>query len=172
MKKLLLLLLPLSFVLFSCEKKIDPVVYNDSLVKYSEDAEKRLMDLDVRIDAFFDSEKFTAEGSAQLAEDLKTVKDSITSDLNKIKIMEKPGNAEEFHNSTIKYVESLISQIDTYKEQYSKLSNDISDDDLMKMDEIINKTLEDTQTKLDEMIKAQTVFAKANNIQLTTESLN
>lgn len=169
MKKLLLLLLPLSLILTSCDKKVDPVAYNDSLVKYSEDAEKRLEDLDTKIDAFFDSEEFSAEESAKLVEDMKIVKDSIQGDLDKIKTMPKPADAEEFHKVTITYVESLIAQVNTYSEQYSKLSNDMSDDDLMKMDDVINKSLEDTQTKLDEMIKAQTAFAKANNMQLTTD---
>lgn len=169
MKKLLLLLLPSLLLLASCDKKVDPVAYNDNLVKYSEDSEKRLEDLDTKIDAFFENEKFTAEESTKLVEDMTIVKDSIQSDLDKIKAMPKPSDAEEFQNSTIKYVESLIAQVNTYSEQYSKLSNDMSDDDLMKMDEVINKSLEDTQSKLDAMIKAQTAFATANNMQLTTE---
>ena len=48
----------------------------------------------------------------------------------------------------------------------------MSDDELMKMDDVINKSLEDTQSKLDEMIKAQTAFATASNIELTTDSSN
>lgn len=169
MKKLLLLLLPLSLIFTSCDKKVDPVAYNDSLVNYSEDAEKRLEDLDTKIDAFFDSEEFSAEESAKLVEDMKVVKDSIQGDLDKIKVLAKPADADEFHNVTIAYVESLIAQVNTYSEQYSKLSNDMSDEELMKMDDVINKSLEDTQNKLDEMIKAQTAFAKANNMQLTTD---
>ena len=39
----------------------------------------------------------------------------------------------------------------------------------MKMDDVVNISLEDTQNKLDAMIKAQTAFAKANNMQLTTD---
>ena len=89
MKKLLLFLLPLSLILTSCEKKVDPVAYNDSLVKYSEDAEKRLEDLDTKIDAFFENEKFTAEESTKLVENMTIVKDSIQSDLDKIKAMPK-----------------------------------------------------------------------------------
>lgn len=169
MKKLLLFLLPLSLVLTSCEKKVDPITYNDNLVKYSEDAEKRLEDLDTKIDAFFDSEEFSAEESAKLIEDMKVVKDSIQGDLDKIKTMPKPTDADEFHNITIAYVESLIAQVNIYSEQYSKLSNDMSDEELMKMDDVVNKSLEDTQNKLEEMIKAQTAFAKANNMQLTTD---
>ena len=171
MRKLLLLLLPLSLIFTSCDKKVDPVAYNDNLVKYSEDAENHLEDLDTQIDAFFDNEDFSAtQFTKTLAEYMQLTKDSIQSDLDKIKTMPKPTNAEEFHNATINYVESLIAQINTYNEQYSKLSDDMSDDELMKMDDVINKSLEDTQSKLDEMIKAQTAFATASNIELTTDS--
>ena len=169
MKKLLLLLLPLSVIFTSCEQKADPVAYNDNLVKYSEDAEKRLEVLDSKIDAFFDSEEFSAEQFTLLSESMKEVKDSIQSDLDKIKLLEKPSGAEAFANATVSYVESLLNQVNTYNEQYAKLSNENSDEELMKMDEAINKTLEDTDVKLDEMIKAQTAFAKANNMELTLQ---
>lgn len=169
MKKLLLLLLPLSVIFTSCEQKVDPVTYNDNLVKYSEDAEKRLEVLDGKIDAFFDSEEFSADQFTLLSESMKEVKDSIQSDLDKIKLLEKPSGAEAFANTTVAYVESLLNQVNTYNEQYAKLSNENTDEELMKMDEAINKTLEDTDVKLDEMIKAQTAFAKANNMELTLQ---
>lgn len=169
MKRLLLLLFPLSLLLTSCEQKVDPTTYNDNLVQYSLDADKSLEALEGKINAFFDSEEFSAEGYSALEEDMKVAKDSIQSDLDKIKIMEKPAGAEEFHNATISYVESLIAQIDIYNDQYSKLSNEMSDEVLIKMDEIINKSLENTEAKFDEMEKAQIAFAKANNMQLTIQ---
>ncbi len=172
MRKLLLLLLPLSLILSSCDKRVDPVTFNDNLVTYSEDAEKRLEVLDTQIDDFFDNEEISAEKSAKLVESMKGVKDSIQSDLDKIKAMPQPTNGAEFHKVTVSYVESLIGQLNVYNEQYSKLTAETSDDELAKMDETINKSLEETQGKLEEMIKAQEAFAKTNDMQLTTDFSN
>lgn len=166
-KSLLLLLLPLSIIFSSCNETVDPVTYNDNLVKTSELSEKRLEVIDNQIDTFFDSEEFSAEESANLIESIKVAKDSIQSDFNKVQAMKKPANADEFHNATLSYIESLITQLTTYKEEYSKLSNDMSDEDYKKMDDVLNKSLENTQNKLDEMIKAQTAFAKTSKLQLT-----
>ncbi|PXV64695.1 hypothetical protein CLV62_10921 [Dysgonomonas alginatilytica] len=168
MKKLLFLLLPLSLILTSCEKKVDPLAYNEQLVAYSTEADNYLVTLDSKIDVFFDSEEFTADDIAQLNEGIKEAKDSIQSDLDKIKVLPKAEGADDFYNTTIAYVESLLTQIDVYKEQYSKLSNDISEEELVKMDDIINNSLANTDAKFEDMQKAQSEYAKANNIDLNT----
>lgn len=166
MRKLLLLFLLLPLIVTSCKQKVSPIAYNDQLVGYLTNADKNLEILDEKIDIFFESEEFSPEILAQLNNEIKATKDSIQIDLEKVKVLEKAEGADNFHNATIVYLESLVAHMDIYKEQYSKISNNTSDEEYAKMDEVISNSFTNIDAKFEDLLKAQSEFAKASNTDL------
>lgn len=164
MKKNILFLLSLLTIIISLSScgGIDPVKYNDNLVSYSDIAGDRIMGLNDKIDGIEDLENYTDSIKA-LGEN--TI-DSLKSDLNKISLMEPAKGSEDFKAATIAYMESLISYTKTLTEEYSKVSEETSDEDYNNIDKLIDESFDTSMKKLEAMQAAQKSFAKANNFIL------
>lgn len=159
MKKLLLLLLPLSLILTSCGP--DPIKYNDSLVDYYKIAQNRLT-------KFIDiaSEDMDSGDFSNLKEHATTTTDSLKLDIDKINKLDKPSGSEEFHNSMISCMDALISYVNTIGDQYSQVTDSTTDKEFEDMDNAVNKSLEVSELKDKEMIEAQKKFAKLKKFDL------
>lgn len=166
MKTLLLFLLPLSLIFVACDKQPDPVVFNDSLVQYSNDADKYLNDLGTKVEKKLERKDTSTLDQTQLLADIKVAKDSVLNVVDKVKAIPTPADGEDFKNATLAYLESLVSQLDIYNEQYPKFSKDMTQEEVSKIYDILNATDDKSIEKLKQMIKVQTEFAKKNNIQL------
>ncbi len=159
MKKLLLFLIPLSLILTSCGA--DPVKYNDSLVDFYDDANNR-------VNSLYDiaSDDMQSGNFAKLTEYAKTTVDSLKLDIEKINALEKPSGSNEFHNSVVSYVESLVTYVNALGEQYSQVNDSTTDEEFSKIEEVVDNVSKINDQKRDAMIEAQKAFAKAKNFDL------
>lgn len=164
MKKNLLFLFCLLTVILTLPScgGVDPVKYNDNLVNYSSIADNRIIKLNDKLEAIEDLENYT--DSIKIL-GVNTI-DSLKSDLNKITILEPAKASEDFRAATIAYIESLITYTKTLTEEYSKVSEETSDEDFNNIDKLIDESYEASIKKSEEMQKSQKSFAKANNFIL------
>lgn len=168
MKKNLFLLfsLAVALIMTSCDAGVDPVKYNDSLVKYSNVADKRLDDFAQKLDSAIETED-EAEYAKLVQEAAQVATDSLKADIDRANALQKPSNSDDFHNATIAYMESLVEYVKVASDEYAKITANTTDKELNAIEEKADKAEEATQPKLDSMIAAQKAFAKAHNMILT-----
>lgn len=159
MKKFLFLLLPLSIILSSCGT--DPIKYNDQLVQYIGSSGQRIINLNNEINNLFNGEDHT-----KLKEYTTATIDSLKSDIKDINDLKKPEGADEFQNAVITYIESLISNAETMEEQYSKITEETTDEEFEELNKYILNSKKIYNEKFEEVISAQKSFAKEKNIDL------
>lgn len=164
MKKILLFLfclLTVTITLSSCGG-VDPVNYNDNLVNYSNIADSRIVKFNEKIDEIEDLDNFT--------DSIKVVGaitvDSLKADINKITALKQAKGSDDFKAATIAYVESLIDYTKVLTEEYSKITEETSDENFNKIEKLINESYEITIKKIEEMQNAQKAFAKTSNFVL------
>ncbi|MDU1905980.1 MAG: hypothetical protein E6772_14485 [Dysgonomonas sp.] len=161
MKKLLLFLLPLSLILSSCSS-VDPIEYNDQLVKYIDKAGQRVTNLNTEINDLFESEEYT-----KLQEYTKATTDSLRTDIKDIKNLKKPDGADGFQNAVIAYIEALIVNTEIMGAQYSKVTAEMSEEEFDEINKLVLESEEVYNNKFEEMATAQKGFAKEKNFDLT-----
>lgn len=161
MKKKNILYLFLLTILFTACSQVDPVQYNDKVVGYSNEADKRVEAFYSELAMAFDNNDLSSISAVG-----KETIDSINADVVRINALEKPSDAETFHNSSISYLESLIACVKVATDEYAKVTDDTSDAALDSIDIIVDSAAKDSEAKLEAMIKAQEAFAKSKNFQL------
>lgn len=160
MKKLLLFLLPLSLILSSCGA--DPVKYNDQLVDYIDEAGNRIVTLNEEINNLFENNEYN-----KLKDYTKATTDSLKGYIEGINKLDKPEGADEFHNSAIAYIQALIVNAETMGEQYSKITEEMTDEEFEELNKPVIES-EDVYSKIfQEMTTLQRNFAKEKNFDLT-----
>lgn len=160
MKKNIFYLLLLTVVFTACNQ-IDPVHYNDKVVGYSNEADKRVESFYSELAMAFDNNDLSSISTIG-----KETIDSINADVTRINALEKPSDAETFHNASIGYLESLIACVKVATDEYAKVTDDTAESALDSIDVIVDNAAKESEAKLAAMIKAQEEFAKSNNIQL------
>ncbi len=159
----LLLLLPLSGV---AQKITEPVEYNDKIVGFQNDIGYKMLAMNDYIGGD-DSNK--QEAHALRLELLQVTKESIAG-IQKMTAFEGNDDLRKSALELFRFYQRVVEN--EYKEMIDILySEDLSEDDIVALEEIVNRVTVEEGTYDDNFQTAQEAFAKKHNLELEENEL-